>query len=562
MPSKSGAGFDKNPHNINRNGRPRKCESFTYFLWEVLGEKEISFKGQKISGKEAVARKALELALKGDMTAIKYIMDRLDGTPFMAKPPEDEPEQKGDPDLIRYKIHSRAFDMQQRVLMSKAKDIGLMCGRRAGKSEVNKFMALGESQAGDARKVLIIGLTIGKTQQIYEQDILKLAEKLGLAAKKNSVHGWIEFENKSLIQFGGTSSKVEKEKYRGQFWDLIIIDEAQSQPGLGAFLQEVINPMLVDRNGTLVMSGSGPRTRGTYWERFYLNPSPSGLRLNWNLSHNPYIHDYQHALDLVREKYGYTETDPLYQREYLGLPVYDDDALVLRMAGENYWQPADIENWIANQSPDDIRFVSGLDYGVRDSDAFVIVMYSEKRNEKFVVYEHKANGQDISQLKEAIDAGIKYINESPLFAPVYRKAFDIYADTSDTKISMELRNRYGLPILPAYKHDKALAIQMLQDEVRRRFLRIPSGGVLDDESLKTVFRRVEIDGQPSILTREIDDDLYHPDMMDAVLYALRGYWLTHQPEHHGESSRPMQDMTPELETFIQAKPGGQGQQNF
>jgi len=91
MPTKPVAGFDKNPQNINRNGRPKKTESFTYILWDVLGEPEVSFKGKKITGKEAVARKALELALKGDMTAIKYIMDRIDGTPTQAvKQVDDE----------------------------------------------------------------------------------------------------------------------------------------------------------------------------------------------------------------------------------------------------------------------------------------------------------------------------------------------------------------------------------------------------------------------------------------------------------------------------------------
>lgn len=81
MPSKSGAGFDKNPQNINRKGRPKKEQSFTYFLWEVLSEEAVAYKGQMITGKEAVARKALELALKGDIAAIKYIADRLDGAP-------------------------------------------------------------------------------------------------------------------------------------------------------------------------------------------------------------------------------------------------------------------------------------------------------------------------------------------------------------------------------------------------------------------------------------------------------------------------------------------------
>lgn len=82
MPSRSGAGFDKNPSNINRKGRPKKTDSFTYFLWSVMSESEVTYRDKKITGKEAVARKALELALKGDMTAIKYIADRLDGAPY------------------------------------------------------------------------------------------------------------------------------------------------------------------------------------------------------------------------------------------------------------------------------------------------------------------------------------------------------------------------------------------------------------------------------------------------------------------------------------------------
>jgi hypothetical protein len=269
------------------------------------------------------------------------------------------------------------------------------------------------------------------------------------------------------------------------------------------------------------------------------------------LSHNPYIHDYQHALQTIRDKYQYTEQDPIYLREYLGQVVYDDDALVLRMTDKNYWSREQISQWIAGQSPEDIRFVGGLDFGFRDSDAFVVLMYSEKRNEKFIVYEHKANGQDVTQLYNSIKAGIDYIASDDLFAGCYHRTFDIYADTSDQKISLEFRMRYGLSILPAIKHEKALALSMLQDEVRRGNLRTLQGGELDQEATRTVFKRIEQDGQASILTREIDDDLYHPDMMDALLYAFRAYWLNHTPDHHGESKRMMMEVTPEQAQFFE-----------
>lgn len=53
----------------------------TDVLEKVLKEKEVNFKGVKITGKEAAARKILELAISGDVNALKYIFDRIDGKP-------------------------------------------------------------------------------------------------------------------------------------------------------------------------------------------------------------------------------------------------------------------------------------------------------------------------------------------------------------------------------------------------------------------------------------------------------------------------------------------------
>jgi hypothetical protein len=73
--------FTKGSPNINRNGRPRKGQTVTDAINSVIGEKVVNFKGHLISGKEAVARKLLELAISGDVPAIKYLMDRIDGPP-------------------------------------------------------------------------------------------------------------------------------------------------------------------------------------------------------------------------------------------------------------------------------------------------------------------------------------------------------------------------------------------------------------------------------------------------------------------------------------------------
>ena len=60
------------------------------------------------------------------------------------------------------------------------------------------------------------------------------------------------------------------------------------------------------------------------------------------------------------------------------------------------------------------------------------------------------------------------------------------------------------------------AITQLAEDLRT-FISVPEGGVLDDEFQQTLYKRDEDD----IILPEIDDDLYHPDAVFALLYASR-----------------------------------------
>ena len=103
-----------------------------------------------------------------------------------------------------------------------------------------------------------------------------------------------------------------------------------------------------------------------------------------------------------------------------------------------------------------------------------------------------------------------------------QKRFLIYADTGagGKKIGYDLALK-GLPIQDAYKASKDLAIELLQDDARMGHLKVREGGPFADECMKTVFSRNERDE----LTREVDDETYHPDLMDAVTYAMRPVWM-------------------------------------
>jgi hypothetical protein len=67
--------FKKNDPNINRSGRPKNGLALSDILRRELDKEDEDGK----SGWEKVVEKLLELALNGDIRAIKEIMNRTDG---------------------------------------------------------------------------------------------------------------------------------------------------------------------------------------------------------------------------------------------------------------------------------------------------------------------------------------------------------------------------------------------------------------------------------------------------------------------------------------------------
>lgn len=65
----------------NPNGRPRKGKTLTDILEKHGQKRDVKDGDKEISRKEALAKKLWALALSGDVAAIKYIFDRIDGKP-------------------------------------------------------------------------------------------------------------------------------------------------------------------------------------------------------------------------------------------------------------------------------------------------------------------------------------------------------------------------------------------------------------------------------------------------------------------------------------------------
>lgn len=432
-----------------------------------------------------------------------------------------------DLDFQSYRLFKRAHDIQQKILNSNNRKIYCMAGRRAGKTEGNILKALDVAIRKEDAQVLVICLTQETAMKLYWKNITLLLEELGFAGEgNNKLEGLITLNNGSIISLKGNNSITDREKFRGAHWDLVIIDEVQSQRALPYLINDIIEPTLLDSAGTLVLSGTGPRVKGTYWEKLWTDIS-GALKLNWNLSQNPFIVDYENVLEQVKIDKNLTDDSPLFQREYLGLCVYDSDAQVFRTSDANYYTDDELVSWLNSQPISDIKLTAGLDYGYADCDAFVIVLYSTSRKEKFVIYEYKANRTGVTELYNAIKKGIDFVVSNSMFKFIELSAdssipsdFYIYCDTNEQKISAEFRNQYNLPTVNAYKYDKNLAIELLQEEVKQGNLKIRRDSQIEDEFFKTIWARNDKDE----LTRKIDDDNYHPDEVDALIYSLRWIW--------------------------------------
>jgi hypothetical protein len=491
------------------------------------------------------------MALNGDKWAIDFVTNRTEGLPVQKQILTDEAaEARKDADYALFRAYQGSSEKQWTVLMNPAKRVFIRAGRRAGKTVYYEKKARGQLTAHPHSRVLYIGLTIGKAMDLMWLPMTNGLRELGSDFQENKSEGTITLSNGSLFKVGGNSSVAEREKNRGPYWDLVIIDEAQSHTDLISFIQEILDPELADRDGTLIMGGTAPKVKGHDWDVIWANESgkwpgfryPSVGQSNWTIEDNPYIQDHEGFLERKRIEKQWTEASPTYQREWLGRAVYDEDALVYRLKDNNYFTDTQLDQWVKSQPVTDIRFTAGLDYGFEDADGFAIICYSTHKPERWLIWDYKARRTGVATIAEQVRKGIDWVENHPIFkhstvtvpaarpqimppgAPAVetiKRKFHVFADTAGgtLKISYDLQKQYGLPMADAFKAGKDQAIEILQEEVRLGYFKVRAGGVFADEALRTIFARDNDDN----LTREIDEQ-YHPDLLDAVLYAMRPVW--------------------------------------
>lgn len=422
-----------------------------------------------------------------------------------------EREMANDINFALYKLNEDYFQEQRDVLVeiNHSKKILVCCSRRAGKSYFCAGAIVKSALKNPGSRIIYINLTFKNAVKQIWDNVIKASEYTGLQIDKSSKNdGEIEWVNGSSLRIKGNSNNAEADTLRGESKvSLVIIDEAFHQKNMEYAINEVIMPFLADLGdkATILCTGTPPRIPHTYMEKLWSNDK-TWRHYHWTAENNPHIPNFEKFIEEVCKAKGLTKDAPFIQREYYGvIGAYDTEAMVFK----NYQTYTELPtSFTAN------RIAIGCDWGFSDYNSIITVAYNTQSGEAYVIEEKKFNKATVSEIITEVKRSYE--------AAKNRFGIDdiqILCDTNEQSITYELYANQHLPAYNAYKYDKASAIAQLSDWLRSGKIKVNANDIyLKDEFERTLYKRDEDDD--SILP-EIDDDIFHPDAVMALLYASR-----------------------------------------
>ena len=443
----------------------------------------------------------------------------------------DEQHQKemaNDLEFIQYKLFKQFFKEQREVLyeINHSKRILTCCSRRAGKTDLASG-AINIAAMIPNTRIIYVNLTYTNAlNQIFDNTVER-SEKAGLVITNSSKSsGEIEWSNGSSLRICGNSNNSEIDKLRGEKRvSLVIIDEFFHQRNMEYAINEVIGPLMLDiPNPTLLCLGTPPRIPKTYGERVWTTEK-GWKKFHWTAEENPYIPNYDEFIEELCKNKGITRDAPFIQREYYGvIGAYDTEAQVMK----------DYKTYGAGEPLDFVpnKVAIGVDIGFEDNNSIIALAYNNEKAR--VIFERKFNraavSEIIKQIQEVYSDSKKFLIENNKNANI--NDVNIYCDMNNKELVYELYSVQKLPAYCCYKYNKQLAISQMAEFCRTGKLDIPEDGIIADECDRTLYKR---DDEDNILP-EIDDELFHPDALMALLYACRQMWFDTGAPYGGESS--------------------------
>ena len=467
---------------------------------------------------------------KGNTRMMMYLIDRVEGRPGETKTVDLDYDNAYNIYMI---IHT-LFDKQLNVLNSGSGTKLICCSRRAGKTHMLVAICLIEALRRPNTTIIYIGETMELTEGLFDKAANDIINACGLKDKRGKRFNWKKIDNGSKVLIRGLSNTKDPDQIRGNSAKVIVIDEFfhLKRELLQYLYDEVLQPMQMDfaDDYKFICAGTPPSIKHTFGEYAWRNWEVDKFQWTWRDNPHPVaLEKRKEYVDRVLKEKGLTWETPFARREYNGEWAYDDD-LILYPDYHTY-NPREI---IPQMHVDLILF--GIDYGVGDNDTLIGIAWDSTESRGYVFWEDKFNRLDIKdrtisqlqylrgQVKSAWRTALDFFPNMEPFEANKRILWD--ADDSDQHLTDDMNinvhltgEKYDtlkLQIQNAHKTDKLIMQDKIKDLLRTAGLLLIEGGKTADECDKTVLRR----GPNGEVIPEVDNKVYHPDLLPAMRYAL------------------------------------------
>jgi hypothetical protein len=432
----------------------------------------------------------------------------------------------------------QVHEKQLRAVLDPARFIVACLPRRSGKTMSEAIRAVSLCLSKPNKVVWYLSFTISYGIDTFTDGCLRgLLKRFDISATVAEGGSYIEFPNGSSISIRGIDDVHSIEKLRGRNPpDLVFLDECQSmrEQLLAPMVNNIIRPALLDREGTLIVTGTPSPVPAGFFYNIWTNPK-AWSRHEWTLYDNPTKSRTYYDAFLAKERAdrGITEADPSYRREWLGEWAIEEDLRVFKYGALNH-VPGDYNEFATPSGLRGRRTLTrhhlrssgnrhmwrsavGIDIGSGDRTAVVVLGQHMHDSHVVQLYEWVIERKQEPVTSDLVDQ-LRWVRNE--FEPSHW-FFD--SGGAGGKMLMEtLRRDHGFPLMEAArKTDRRGQIEFVNMWLRRGQLLIPSNSASAEDCLKTLWDQDKLKIGVWEYSRT-----WHPDPMDALRYCAFGIYPT------------------------------------
>ncbi len=441
-------------------------------------------------------------------------------------------------------MFGQVFGQQADFIQDGSRFKSVLCPRRAGKSFAAAVYMIMTMLLKPGSTVVFATLTQKSGRGILWNLLKQLDSRWELGAGFHNTNVTMTLPNRSTLSICGADSRGEIDKFRGQAYDLFVLDECKSFPPrvITELVDQVVSPALSDTLGTIVLMGTpGNSLKGIFYDstrpnstiarKFGKTGGRGGNQWSfhtWTTKENikmPHIWRDQLAM---KERNGWGDDNPIWLREYCAQWVADDDAFVYKFdPTRNSWQPEEqSDNEFGLPSGHEWQFVLGCDFGWEDPFAMVVSAFSDTHPDLFQVYSFKERHMHVA------DIARKIAEATDMFGEFSAMVGD--SGGMGRMVIEELGSIYGIAMEAAEKTQKRDYIELLNSDLVEGRIKVLGDSDLVDEWQALVWKDGGRDKENKSFANHLADSFlyswrycYHHFFQDRVIeptYGSAEYW--------------------------------------